>query len=273
MAAAHGRGLLGLSWPDPGGLAGLLLSSRRGLLFLSPWLLLAFLGAIGAVRDRRLARAGKIALVAGVLGAPVLLSGFSDWHGGSTLGPRYLVFTLPLLGIAAAVAAARLERRPGLGGFPPALFGLVLSSQVVLLAAHLGLPVVDRAVANPVAEVVVPVLLEAGPLGTVLDPILGTAAGSALVVASAFLVLLGALEPRGEGPRRPRIGRAGAVVLLAAVAAHALVVALPRSGGPGGREAVLRARAHALLTMGLDEDAERHLLEIRRLRLERDAGD
>ncbi len=104
MAAAHARGVLGLSWPGLEGLHGLLLSARRGLFFMAPWLILAPVGAVWICRDRRMARGWRLILLLATLLVPILLSGFSDWHGGQTLGPRYLIFVIPLFGVAATIA-------------------------------------------------------------------------------------------------------------------------------------------------------------------------
>ena len=87
-----------------------------------PWLILAPVGCLWVLRDGRIARAWRALLVLTVLGVPLLMSGFVDWHGGQTLGPRYLVFLMPLFGIGAALAVDRLAR----GAFPPGRLRLLL---------------------------------------------------------------------------------------------------------------------------------------------------
>ena len=246
MAAAHGRGLLGLGPPDPGALFGLLLSAKRGLFFLAPWLLIALFGAIWGLRDRQVARAWRVLVGVGVVAVPVLLSGFSDWAGGQTVGPRYLLFTLPLFGVGAALGVRYLARsrlgRPWLA----VLHGLVISSLAVLLVAQAGVPAVGVEVGNPVVEVVVPVLIEDGPMGTILDPAIGATAATALVVLAAFgLLLLGAPRPAGAAPAGKAAGWTISVLVAAAAVTHLFVVATPRTEGPGAREAVLGARAYS----------------------------
>jgi len=283
MAAAHERGLFGLTWPRGDGLFGLMLSSRRGLFFLSPWLILGPVGAVWASFDRRVSRAWRALLLFATLGVPVLLSGFSDWHGGQTVGPRYLVFVLPFFGIGAALAVQRIER----GRFRlPALSilsGLLLSSLALLLVALAGIPAVMVEIANPIVELVVPVLLEAGPLGTVWDPLVGPLLGVAITVAAACaLLVFAALRTRRDsGERTPaqdpvRTDRAptparrlAAFLVVAAAVGHLAVVALPRTRGPDARSHVLTQQLYAYTYMGKEEPRRRVVLELLRMEEEK----
>lgn len=269
MAAAHERGVFGLSWPDPEALFGLLLSPQRGLFFMSPWLILAPVGAIGACFVQSISRAWKVILVLGTVVAPVLLSGFLDWHGGQSLGPRYLLFVFPLFGVAAALAVAGLSRR-GVGRFLLPLFaGLLLSSLLLLLVANAGIPSVGEDIRNPVVEVVLPVLRDAGPVGTVWDPLVGPVAGTAIAIAAAIglmvLTLVGIRRPEGSGGGA--LGRAVTVLLIVGAAAlHLVVVALPRTEEPPGGTLVLHAKWIAFAYMGEEERCEEINREVRRIR-------
>lgn len=72
---------------------GLWLSPSRGLLFYTPWLALGYLAA----RDlwRRWRTSAECRRLAICLGAPVLsttlLASYTYWHGGMSVGPRYLL--------------------------------------------------------------------------------------------------------------------------------------------------------------------------------------
>lgn len=88
-------GLFGISWPSPSVLFRLLLDPSRGLLVFVPLLLLwpfAFPAARG-----RVGGAGALALALVPLSLLLLYAGYPNWHGGFTVGPRYLVAALPFL--------------------------------------------------------------------------------------------------------------------------------------------------------------------------------
>lgn len=81
------------------GLAGLLISPGRGLLFYSPVALLALPGAVAGFRKHRFDCCLALALVATWL---VFYAKWTVWHGGWSWGPRYLVPIMPLLVLLAA---------------------------------------------------------------------------------------------------------------------------------------------------------------------------
>ncbi|MCM3878161.1 MAG: hypothetical protein NEA02_17320 [Thermoanaerobaculia bacterium] len=88
-------GLFGFSLPSPEFLLRLLADPSKGLLVFSPFLLL-WPGAFRASRDV-LPRDARLALVLAPLSLLLLFAGFPSWHGGFTVGPRYLVAALPFL--------------------------------------------------------------------------------------------------------------------------------------------------------------------------------
>ncbi|MCG6963822.1 MAG: hypothetical protein LJE95_11195 [Acidobacteria bacterium] len=92
--------LFGFGTPSLTGLAGLLVSPLAGLLFFAPVLLPAM--GVPVVLWRR----GEKRLAAGVAGAvwllPLIMSGYAEWSGGATFGPRYLVLGIPLWILALA---------------------------------------------------------------------------------------------------------------------------------------------------------------------------
>ena len=79
--------------PSRDALWGLTFSEYRGLFFVSPVLLLAF---IGAFRMQRRERAMIGAIVAIFF---LAIAGFNGWHGGWAFGPRYLLPIIPLVAI------------------------------------------------------------------------------------------------------------------------------------------------------------------------------
>ena len=73
-------------------------SRFRGLFYLSPILLFAFAGGWMMIKKRVMRR--ELAVV-GVTFAIMLLANasFNGWHGGSAIGPRYILHAVPLLGV------------------------------------------------------------------------------------------------------------------------------------------------------------------------------
>jgi len=79
--------------PSLDALWGLTFSEYRGLFFVSPVLLLAFIGAFWMKRR-------ELAMIAAIVAIfLVSIAGFNGWHGGSAFGPRYLLPMIPLLAI------------------------------------------------------------------------------------------------------------------------------------------------------------------------------
>ena len=81
-------------WVSPGaGLFGLLLSWGKGLVWLSPAIVL------GLVFYRKLVRAAPLfalLMLGSVVFRLLFLASRSDWHGGFCLGPRYMLLALPV---------------------------------------------------------------------------------------------------------------------------------------------------------------------------------
>ena len=88
-------GLFGISLPSPEILLRLLADPSKGLLVFSPFLLL-WPGALRSSR-RNVSSAGRLALGLVPLSLLLLYAGYPNWHGGFTVGPRYLVAALPFL--------------------------------------------------------------------------------------------------------------------------------------------------------------------------------
>lgn len=88
-------GLFGVSLPDPAILLRLLLDPSKGLLVFTPLLLLLPAGLVAA--RRRLPARAFVALLAAPAAILLTYGGYPNWHGGFTVGARYLVGALPFL--------------------------------------------------------------------------------------------------------------------------------------------------------------------------------
>ncbi len=110
FAEGMSHGLLGVSWPRPGALWGMLLGRSRGLLYLAPVLGLGLLG-LGLALARRGNRAMWV--VSGALVAALFLmsAGYYMWWGGSALGPRHVVPALPFLSLGIPMAVLSWRSR------------------------------------------------------------------------------------------------------------------------------------------------------------------
>jgi hypothetical protein len=109
FAAGVRTGFLGFGAPSLGVMAQLTLYEYRGLVPLSPFLVLAPPGIYWMLRARMSRRLGVLCVVA-FTGLLVLISGFRFWNGGAAMGPRHLVPVLPFLIIPVAFAIDRLCR-------------------------------------------------------------------------------------------------------------------------------------------------------------------
>lgn len=93
------QGFFGLSAPDPGVLVQLLFGLYRGLLPLTPILILV---PVGLARLWPRARA-TVVTVAAVIGCALLINAsYFYWDGGSATGPRHLIAMLPIAAIGLA---------------------------------------------------------------------------------------------------------------------------------------------------------------------------
>lgn len=94
--AEHGTGFLSLTYPRLSVVGELLFGTYRGLLTLSPALLLAAPGYLYLWRDKRNRAEGLVSLTA-VLAFLLFNSASCMWGGGFAIGPRYLLPALPFL--------------------------------------------------------------------------------------------------------------------------------------------------------------------------------
>jgi hypothetical protein len=131
--------------------------------------------------------------------------------------------------------------------------GLVISSLALQLTTNAGVPTVDWVVSNPICEVVLPVMVRAGPMGTVWDSIVGVPAGNILAAGAAIALLAlwtgRPVRPQPSPARRPVRGVALALLVCAALL-HLGLVSLPRTVELPRQATVLRARWFTYRYMG-----------------------
>jgi hypothetical protein len=118
----HGVGFFSITYPRLDALWGLAFGVRRGLFFLSPYLVLSAVGYVALWRRATL-RAEFWVLLLGPLGFLLLIASSAMWDGGFSVGPRYLVPVLPFIALVAGI------------GFARAWHNVVFRPAVVLLAA------------------------------------------------------------------------------------------------------------------------------------------
>jgi len=94
---------MGIGRPNPEALRNILFGEFRGLLYTTPWLAAAPLGAVVLARRHR----AEVAVCAWAVIAFLWLNcSMPPWHGGWAAGPRYLVPMLPFLSLLAGGALA-----------------------------------------------------------------------------------------------------------------------------------------------------------------------
>ncbi|MBN2302256.1 MAG: hypothetical protein JXN60_07060, partial [Lentisphaerae bacterium] len=141
-------GLYGVRWPNPVSLLKLLFSPSRGILLISPVLLLTASGLRGMwVRGLR-----RESVTIGVATTIYLLfnAGYVQWHGGWIFGPRYLTPVLVLASFPIAFARFRTSL----------WLCLLLVSTFQVGAAVLGMPHTPPVVVNPVRELILPLMAD-----------------------------------------------------------------------------------------------------------------
>lgn len=139
-------GLFGIGVPNPLTFLRLLFDPSKGLFVFSPVLLLAVIAVSRAWQ--RLERAQFLAFTLAPLSLLILYSGYPNWHGGWTVGARYLVPAIPFIVLMLTVA----EERPRLES---AFIGW---SAVAVITTSLVFPFVPEDVPFPWATFAIPLL-------------------------------------------------------------------------------------------------------------------
>jgi hypothetical protein len=209
-------GLFGISLPSPEIALRLLADPSKGLLVFSPFLLL-WPGAFRASRDA-LPREARLALALAPLSLLLLYAGYPNWHGGFTVGPRYLVAALPFLVFPLAF---------GKRGFLES--ALVGASTLAVCATALAFPFVPPGFALPWGSFAA-FFLERGMTAPnalhLVAPRLARFALPVIVCAAVYFFLEGKTEEKilFEGKREKKIflegKRGSALAFLCGAAAY-----------------------------------------------------
>lgn len=218
---AYARGILGVQAPDLRGLLELTLLPRRGLLWLSPVMLLAPLGLL-----RLAARPGRRAEALAAAGAALAVLLFAtttvDWTAGWSFGSRYLVPAIPflLVGVAASLRAVRASSALSVAFRALACVGLATTGLAAATFPHF-----PPELESPVFQLALPFVWHGVTMpGLLLPQGAGLAFTAALVASGAYVLLLS--WPREEA----RSGRAaGAAAALAAALFLAMAILSPRA--------------------------------------------
>jgi hypothetical protein len=195
------EGIFGIGIPQVTTLAKLLFDPARGLFVFAPILLVA-LTALPRAR-RVLSREGFIALLAVPAALLVFYSAYPNWHGGWSVGPRYLASAIPFLLFPLVVAASSIVEWIALGASIAAVVPLALTfpfpdRSFAAPWSTLALPLLrDGLVAPNLLRLVARPLAIAVPLAIVAIAVIAIAKRNALFVAIgiALMFALGALVP------------------------------------------------------------------------------
>lgn len=175
-------GFYGIAWPDPVVMFELVFGPYRGLLPVSPILVLVPLGVWRLWRRSELRPVAAVVVLA--FGIYLCINaGYHYWDGGWSTGPRHMTAALPFLALALAFAWPNRQR--GL-----ALAVLALSAAISLACAAASMFSPDD-VAFPLVQYVLPNLLRPGvPFRVAL----------VLVIWAAALLVWRRLTARPAGP-------------------------------------------------------------------------
>jgi hypothetical protein len=210
-------GLFGIGLPSPAAFGRLLLDPSKGLLLFSPFLVLGLRALPASVRC--LGRPATAALALVPLSMLLLFAGYPNWHGGFTVGPRYLVAALPFLVFPLAFR--------GGGRLEAALLGA--STGAVALTA-LVFPFVPGGFSLPWGSFAAPLLSR----GLVAPNLLHLGSGGVAALAAPFAAV-GAAAGIVFGRRLLIPAAIGAALWVGAG------VALASFAPPGSRERLVRA--------------------------------
>ncbi len=240
LAAISDAGFMGLHPPSPRWLAISLVAQGKGLLYFSPWLVLALPGLWLAFR--RPARKAETLAVAGVLAVYLLFT--SAWDPGVwgwVVGPRHLTPLIPFLAAPTAAALSRLRDRPGSAGpwLAGTAAGLVAWSILAFGLSILTYPHFPPDVAAPLFHIALPLLAR----GEVVDgagawllhrtgPVTQLPVFVALLLSVAWPA---ALLPGRASPRGRTVSAALALAVVVAFGAVAAVLAPPATASAKAR--------------------------------------
>jgi len=206
------EGLFGIGLPDPATLLRLLFDPSRGLLVFAPILIVA-LAALPRAR-KALTTEAFLALVLVPTALIIFYSGYPNWHGGWSVGPRYLVPAIPFLLFPLIFGVTSILEWIALGASVAAVVPLALTfpfpdRSFTAPWSTLALPLLrDGLVAPNLFHLIARPLAIAIPFAIVIAAIGMTAKRSSPWVALGVILMfaLGALAPTPSLTTRLRIG-------------------------------------------------------------------
>ncbi len=214
-AEVHDEGFFGVATPSLDALFGTLFSPGTGLFFFSPVLALGLIPLVAAAirpRDHGLGRPIAVAALIGFSLALLFMAGHRGWRGGWTLGPRYIIPVVTVLGVGLAEGLSSPRLRPWILGLGAA--SIVLTGPAAALYPHL-----SDVYTNPLAAFVLPSYLRG-------QASYGLAHAAGLTGTSANLVHLLPLLGAAAFVALSSLERVRAPSILALVASAALVAGL-----------------------------------------------
>lgn len=143
------EGLYAIKWPDLENLGRLLIGPTRGLIFWTPFLVMAGFGWWWMARERP--RWLWLTYAVPILHALVISGRTWDWQAGPTISARYMAPILPLLALPCAIGT---QRWPKLGG------GLAVVSIAMMTLATLTDACPGYSIYNPLTELHIPKFLK-----------------------------------------------------------------------------------------------------------------
>ena len=221
-AALASRGWFGVGIPDVRVALAYLAHPARGALLYSPFLLW-FLGGVVAWWRSGRERADCLLAAAAVAVGFLAMTGYPNWHGGWSLGDRYL---LPLVFFAAAPIARALKT--------PLSRGLFVAAAAFSIAAHF---VLTAAFAHFPLEIDWPAsagslwFLARGWAAQSLGTVVGLSPAASLAIPLAATAAAAVAAFRGARPTSP----SASVASLAGTAAFLLLLSLAPEPGYAGR--------------------------------------
>ena len=252
-AAIHSQGIYGISWPSPDRAWGTLFGAQRGLFFLSPWLILGFVGAIVCLRTKEIRGPWRTMLPLTVFGFPIFVSGFVDWTAGLSMGPRHLMPMLPFMALAIHILVESKEAERQKSIWQPLLTGLILSSALIAIIGSYVFPYFDTRTANPFFEVILPVFLEAGSGPTLWNRFLSPNLVLALALMGAAALLI---RPKSAKLSFEKGRLFAGILVVAAMLTHLLGAMQIESQPQTSKASVLKARAFAHEMLGQEAFAK-----------------
>lgn len=169
------EGIFGIGIPQFATLTRLLFDPARGLFIFAPILLVA-LAALPRAR-RAMTREAFAALLIVPIALILFYAGYPNWHGGWSVGPRYLVPAIPFLLFPIVFAAGSIIEWIVLGASIAAVVPLALS-----------FPFPDRSFAAPWSTLALPLLRDG-----LVAPNLFHLVGRPLAIAIPFAIVIVAI--------------------------------------------------------------------------------